>query len=71
MKFSNEEALGNAVDVFLQQGAKAMDLTSSKEYVSRSFLSFALTSLAKSSIKQSIRFIKDRTKFVSEVGDNS
>ena len=71
MKFINEEALGKAVDAFLQQDSKAMDLTSNKEYVSRSFLSFILTASAKSSIKQSIRFIKDRTKFVSEVGDNS
>ena len=46
-------------------------LTSSKEKLSRSFLSFCLFSSAKSSIKQSMRFIKDWTKFVSEVGESS
>lgn len=46
-------------------------LTSSKEKFSRSFLSFCLFSSAKSSIKQSMRFIKDRTKFVSDVGESS
>lgn len=69
--FINEEALGKVTHVFLLHNSQTTDLTSSKENVSRSFLSFTLTSSAKLSIKQSIRFIKDRTKLVSEVGDNS
>lgn len=45
--------------------------TSSQEKMSWSSIALTLVSSANSSIMQSIRFISDRTKFVSVVGDSS
>ena len=46
-------------------------LTSSQEHMSLSFMLFILASSLNSSIRQSIRFIREFARLVSDVGDNS
>ena len=45
--------------------------TSNQEQISLSFMLLMLASSSNSSIMQSIRFIRDLTRLVSEVGDSS
>ena len=51
--------------------ADILPFTSNQEQISLSFMLLMLASSSNSSIMQSIRFIRDLTRLVSEVGDSS